>query len=496
MGLPSNRLARDPHAMLPELAREFFHTWNLVAIHPDSYGALSYQRPNATTGLWMGEGVTLHYADLLLRRTGLADTASTRLAHLADLLTRYYAAPWRTRVSPERASLAFGASPVTNADATGGYYLQGELLAHVLDALVRDSTHERRGLDDVMKTLYVASADGAGFTSRGLERTVDSVCHCALHHLFESQIRGAALIDATPVLSRIGLRIVVDTVPATDATGSPLPDRRLGVDFSQSAGPLRLVVNNPASVWSSSGLQTGDALVALGGSPVTAFADYRRALQAARVGDTIVADVQRDGRPLRVVVRMSGYQTPRVRFVDLDRVTPEQRARRYEGEPAPSPADDPGLGYDRGRRARALIVQHHPSVLIHLVAHLRTGTGRAEHAAARAGVEDHAVGGRGVEHGPRLAVGRLRRGHRGTRGHRAPVVVAEVDHHRTTMGHDVRRAAEIGNARRPDWRDCRRTVRRRREIAGERHAVDVVHPDVLRIVRRVRVRVKRVRVRV
>jgi predicted metalloprotease with PDZ domain len=328
MGLPSSRLARDPHAMLPELAHEYFHTWNLVAIHPDSYGALSYQRPIPTSGLWMGEGVTLYYADLLLRRAGLADTASSRLAHLADLLTRYHAAPWRTRVSPERASLAFGASPITNADATGGYYLQGELLAYVLDALVRDSTHERRGLDDVMKALYVASADGAGFTSRGLERTVDSVCHCALHHLFESQIRGAAPIDATPVLSRIGLRIIVDTVPATDATGSPLPDRRLGVDFSQSAGPLRLLINNPASVWSSSGLQTGDVLVALGGSAVSSFAEYRRALQASRVGDTIVVDVQRDGRPVRAIVRMTGYLTPRVRFVDLDRVTREQRVRR------------------------------------------------------------------------------------------------------------------------------------------------------------------------
>ncbi|HEY2026730.1 MAG TPA: hypothetical protein VGG78_06950, partial [Gemmatimonadaceae bacterium] len=100
MGLPSSRLARDPHASLPELAHEFFHTWNLVAIHPDSYGALSYQPAVPTGGLWMGEGVTLYYADLLLRRAGLDDSASSRLAHLAELLTRYYAAPWRTRVSP------------------------------------------------------------------------------------------------------------------------------------------------------------------------------------------------------------------------------------------------------------------------------------------------------------------------------------------------------------------------------------------------------------
>ncbi|HEY2066852.1 MAG TPA: PDZ domain-containing protein, partial [Gemmatimonadaceae bacterium] len=220
------------------------------------------------------------------------------------------------------------ASPVTNPDATGGYYLQGELLAYLLDALVRDSTHDRRGLDDVMRALYIASADGAGFTSQGLERTIDSVCRCALHDVFDRQIRGSSPIDVTPALTRVGLRAVVDTVPAADASGALLPDRRLGVDFSQTAGPLRLVVNNPASVWSVSGLQTGDVLLAMRGSAVTSFAEYRRVLQSVRIGDTIAVDVQRDGQPLHVTVRAADYMTPRVRLLDLDRVTPEQRTRR------------------------------------------------------------------------------------------------------------------------------------------------------------------------
>ena len=98
IGIRSADLGRNPRASLPELAHEFFHIWNLVAIHPDDYGTLSYQRPRRTAGLWWGEGVTLYYADALPRRAGLVDTSRSRLDHLAGILSDYYAAPWSTRV--------------------------------------------------------------------------------------------------------------------------------------------------------------------------------------------------------------------------------------------------------------------------------------------------------------------------------------------------------------------------------------------------------------
>ncbi len=207
IGIPSAALARDARASLTELAHEFFHTWNLVAIHPDHYGELSYEPPRRTTGLWWGEGVTMHYADVLARRAGLGDGKRSRLDHLADVLKSYYAAAWSGRVSPERASLAVGDSPLTHPDATGAYYLQGELLGEEIDALVRDATHDARGLDDVMRALFGRSVGGEGFTSATLEAVIDSVCGCRLDQMFALQVRGSALIDLAPVVERLGLKL-------------------------------------------------------------------------------------------------------------------------------------------------------------------------------------------------------------------------------------------------------------------------------------------------
>jgi predicted metalloprotease with PDZ domain len=329
IGVPSAALAANPRAALTEIAHEFFHTWNLVAIHPDDYGALSFRPARPTTGLWWGEGVTLYYADALARRAGLTPANDSRAAHLERLLAAYQAAPWRGRVSPEAASLALGDSPVRNPNSTGAYYLQGELLAQELDAMIRDSTAGVRGLDDVMRALFAAAADGHGFASRDLELAADSVCACRLDGVFKRQVRGSSPIDVTPLLNRLGMRLLIDTVAATDSVGAALPDLRVGIDGGGGDGAgLTLVVTNPASLWARAGLRTGDQLVRFGRRDVPGAPDFWPALRALRVGDSADVTVLRDGERRNVRVAITGYRRPRARLVDAQTITGEQRARR------------------------------------------------------------------------------------------------------------------------------------------------------------------------
>lgn len=229
-----------PSFSMQEIAHEFFHTWNLVAIRPAGYNELSYRAPRRTPSLWIGEGITLYYADLLQRRARLVDTSAgaSRLAHLTRLLERYYGSPVYQVVSPERASLAFGDAPADNPDATGGYYLQGELLGNVLDAMVRDSTREARGLDDIMRAMFARSltTDKRGYAPGEFEQVADSVCGCRLDSFFAREVRGAERIDMRPVLGRLGLREVIDSIPATDSAGNAVSGyRRARVRLTDAA---------------------------------------------------------------------------------------------------------------------------------------------------------------------------------------------------------------------------------------------------------------------
>ena len=172
------------------------------------------------------------------------------------------------------------------------------------------------------------SAGGRGFTAAELEAVTDSVCTCRLNVLFATQVRGNALIDVRPVLARLGLRLVVDSVQAADRAGAPVPDLRIGFDFTEPAPPLRLVLGNPASAWRRAGLRTGDELISINGVSVTSFDALRPVLRAFRVGDTAAVDIRRDGAATHLRVPIAGYTSPRVRFVDADSVSTDQRSRR------------------------------------------------------------------------------------------------------------------------------------------------------------------------
>jgi predicted metalloprotease with PDZ domain len=338
IGVDAARLARDPNTHMQEIAHEFFHTWNLVAIRPSGYNELSYRAGRRTPSLWIGEGITLYYADLLQRRARLADTGAgrSRLDHLVRLLERYFASSPLQRVSPTRSSLAFGDSPADNEDATGGYYLQGELLGSVLDAIVRDSTRDSRGLDDIMRVMFERSLTSTsqrvhGYSPEHFEAVADSVCQCRLDVFFAREVRGTGPIDLRPALAGLGFRLVIDSVPATDSAGHLLPDRRLFIDLADSSS-ARLVVRD-STAWARGGLRSGDHLRTIGGEPVHSLADFQRAL--ARLGtpdsaapSAVVVEIERRGRTMRVSVPVAGYSRPRVRVIDAPTVTLMERSRR------------------------------------------------------------------------------------------------------------------------------------------------------------------------
>jgi predicted metalloprotease with PDZ domain len=327
IGIPSADLAADPHTHLEEIAHESFHAWNLVAIHPDTYGELTY-RPFRTTGLWWGEGFSFYYADVLPRRAGLVDSGDSRAAHVVDLLTRYAGSVLTRRASPEAASLAFEDSPLVNPNATTGYYLQGELLGLALDGIIRDSTHDRRGLDDLMRALYARSRRDRGISSARWEATADSVCRCHLHRFFETQVRGLGPISLDESMARLGWRIAVDTAPAMNAQGEPLPDLRIRV--VDDGRFRRLFIPDSTAIWARAGLRSGDVLLALDGVSVDSLTSFYQPLRRHHIGDTVTIDARRDGEdaPMHVVLTMAGYQRPRVRLVDMDPLTPEQQRRR------------------------------------------------------------------------------------------------------------------------------------------------------------------------
>ena len=335
LGASSGDLARDPNALVPETAHEFFHTWNLLAIKPIEYREIDYRTQPPVASLWFSEGLTMFYADLLQRRAGIPLRDSTRTTHLERLIGSYLANPAYGRFSAESISrVAYNVDPGELGDYSASTHLQGELIGTMLDLMIRDVTHGQRSMDDVMRRLFdrASPPDPLSLRARGnagvridgrvIEQAVESVRGCDVTSLFDAFVRGASPIDFDRYLALAGLKTQVSWGPAM-YNGERERDLRMwGFERDSS---VRLVINNPASIWGKAGLHSRDRLVGINGVPVKTWPELRAKLQAVRIGDTVRVEVARASGPFVATVVVAGFERPTVRIERLPNATVAQR---------------------------------------------------------------------------------------------------------------------------------------------------------------------------
>src|SRR6267143_3230224 len=226
LGASSAELARDPNAVIQETAHEFVHTWNLMAIRPVEYHNIDYRTQPPVASLWFSEGLTMFYAEHLLRRAGIPLRDSTRIAHLERLIGSYVFNPAYVRFSAESISrVAYNVQPGELGDYSASTHLQGELIGTMLDLIIRNSTNGRRSMDDVMRLLF-ERAGTQKIDSHAIERAVETVCGCDVTPFFDAYVRNAGAIDFDRYLGLIGLRTRVTWAPAVN-NGAPERDLRI-----------------------------------------------------------------------------------------------------------------------------------------------------------------------------------------------------------------------------------------------------------------------------
>ena len=279
LGAPSATLAGNPYALHEEIAHEFVHAWNLMRIHPAEYRGIDYRPAPPSAGLWFSEGLSMFYADLLLRRAGLPTETPTRVAHLEELIARYLAEPGNARFSAEQVSRAANDTrPGALGDYSASTHLQGELLGAMLDLIIRDATANQRSMDDVMRAMLDRFSGTRGFTGKDIENTVAGLCGCGVTSFFDAYVRGAAPIEFNRYLDLAGLRMEA-VWEKTDT-----PDLGAWAWMEPDENTLRIAIADPASVWGRAGLHTGDQILADEWSHIRQRRRVPRHAQAAACG--------------------------------------------------------------------------------------------------------------------------------------------------------------------------------------------------------------------
>jgi predicted metalloprotease with PDZ domain len=302
----------DPGVMngaLEDAAHEFFHVWNVKRLRPAALGPWDWTRPANTRSLWIAEGLTQYYGNLMMRRAGLWDDA--RYFSALSETTQYVEnSPGTRLMSAVDASLAapFIDSAVhrqqTNLSNTSiTYYLKGELLGVVMDLTIRSRTNGRRSLDDVFRQMYdelylkAPNASyylkGRGYTEEDFVRVASQVAGTDMQDFYDRYIRGVEIPPYENAFAGVGLRL---SKSATETASSGLVIERGGAGLRVGALPT----NGPAA---RSGIQQGDQLVSIAGTLVTR-ANWQSALERFKPGDRVKVQIERYGRTVEVELVM------------------------------------------------------------------------------------------------------------------------------------------------------------------------------------------------
>jgi len=139
------------------VSHEYFHTWHVKRIKPAAFVPYDLMRENPTRLLWVFEGFTSYYDDLMLRRAGLI-TQAQYLEMLGKTITDVTQGAGRCKQSVAQSSFdawtRYYKQDENAVNALVSYYTKGALVALALDLLIRRDSQHQYSLDDVMRWLW------------------------------------------------------------------------------------------------------------------------------------------------------------------------------------------------------------------------------------------------------------------------------------------------------------------------------------------------------
>jgi predicted metalloprotease with PDZ domain len=313
--LPASAFADASGALgpfvLPLVAHELFHAWNVKRIRPAELWPYDYRVEQFTPSLWFSEGVTEYYAHVSLVRAGLWDGEGLR-RYLEQSLSEVESE--ERPVAVEDASLDAWIEPVFTSPYS--YYPKGALLGFWLDVRIRAATDNGASLDDVLRALY------REFYARGRGFRPEELWALLARHLgarearafYEAYVDGREPLPYAQAFAEVGLRYVRDSVvePFLGVFAVPADEGR----------GVRVLRVEPGSSAAEAGLRPGDVLLSVGGvrTDDALWGARFRGEFRGRAGVRAEIVFERDGEERRV------QATVRTRTLYRHRVVPQPDA--------------------------------------------------------------------------------------------------------------------------------------------------------------------------
>ena len=324
------------------ICHEYFHNFNVKRIRPLALGPFDYGQENLTNMLWVSEGLSVYYQDLVLVHAGLM-TKEQYLAKMANAIGTFENASghhYQSATESSQNTWNSGSGVAGDRNTTISYYNNGAMLGAMLDLSIRQGSGNRRSLDDVMRALYrkFYAMKHRGFTDAEFRAECENAAGTGLDEVF-AYASTTKEVDYARYFALAGLKLEATSEDAsggyigldTDTQAIPPNEMPAGAGRGRGGrggGPaFRLVVTDVAagSPAAAAGLTAGDRIAEVDG--VTASAPVLNdAINAHKPGEKIKLHVVRDGAPIDIEIEVAKNVKKTYRLSAAEGSTPDQTA--------------------------------------------------------------------------------------------------------------------------------------------------------------------------
>ena len=307
-------------------SHEYFHTWNVKRIKPAVFAPYDLQVENYTPLLWLFEGFTSYYDDLMLVRAGLL-SEDGYYKMLGKTVGGVLRGSGRTKQSVADSSFdAWGKyyrQDENSPNAIVSYYAKGSLVGLALDLTIRAKTGGKRSLDDIMRALWQRfgrdfyNGRARGVTPAEVEALFDEISGMKLKPFVDKYIRGTDDLPLAKLLPQFGVSYKDER-----KAGKPSMDVNLGRDGAD----CKLSAVHDGGAAQRAGLSANDLLVAIDGLRVMGNPNNVDALLSRyKVGDTVQVHAFRRDELMSFDVKLHGDRVPGITFTVEEKKTTPRR---------------------------------------------------------------------------------------------------------------------------------------------------------------------------
>lgn len=311
--------------LLGTVSHEFIHAWNVERIRPRTLEPFNFEDANVSGELWLAEGVTSYYDELLMTRAGLIELPAL-LSDLTAVISQVMLSPaTQFRSAEDMSRMAPFVDAASWIDRTNwpntfvSYYVYGAALGVGLDFSIREKTGNAKSLDDVMRALWKTHGKVGGrevgyvdvpYTADDVRNTIAGVTGDATFaaDLMRRFVQGHEVMDYKRLLTQAGL-VLRSRFPGRASLGL--------LETDHSAGGLR--VSGPTRIGSAAyraGIDIDDAIKAIDRQNVGTVEQLDAALKKFKPGDRVTVTFLQRGQQVKAEVALD--QDPRIDIVTLE----------------------------------------------------------------------------------------------------------------------------------------------------------------------------------